>query len=443
MLGEHKRAIRSLALPLSISYLVLQVNLFVDIYWAAGLGVDPLSSIGTMSPVYYMLSAIGVGLGVGVSSRAAFYMGKTDKESASKIITNTIVLAILLSALISLAMFPLIDPLISFMGADGIHDFCVAYCTPFFLMIVAITMNGVVAGMLRAEGARGRSVIILISTAVANVILDPILIYVLDMGVAGAGWASSLSSLVSTILGLSWYAAGKTAIPLKLRRDYVNKQMMSEVFDIGGPRSFESLITNASNILQRLIIIAVGGTTGVMLYSVPMRYPMLAEVPSDAIGAAAIPVCSAALGQNDPEKMKRGMIYSAKLSMGVSLTLCALILIFAEPMMSVLSYSPDVAEHFDELVWILRVYALLIPLDGYRKLGSCLMQVLGRSGTSTLLMMFWAFLKIALYYVAFLTGSFENLIIMVTIVYSLGGVIMMCATYHYVKKKYPRQIPTL
>ena len=92
MLGEPKRAIRSLAVPLSVSYLITQVNMFVDSVWTTSLGSNVASAIATITPIYWMIMAGGTGLGVGASSTIAYRLGQRNNQKANELAANALFL---------------------------------------------------------------------------------------------------------------------------------------------------------------------------------------------------------------------------------------------------------------------------------------------------------------------------------------------------------------
>ncbi len=432
MLGEPRHAIRSLALALSISYLVVQLNSFIDSYWTTGLGDTAVSAIATMNPVYWIVTSVGIGLGVGVSSTIAFHLGKGNMERTGLLASNSLMIGFLASIAVSIITFLILDPMVTFIGADDIREECVEYAFPFALMASSLILNGIVTGLLRSEGSRMKSVILLLISAGLNMILDPILMFEMGFGVAGAGWATCIGALISTLLGLYWYSAGKMAVKISRSSIRFDASASRELLGVGGPRSAEALITGFTNVVQRVFIVAVGGTAGVLLYNLPFRYVTLIVVASEALGAAMIPVCSAALGQNNREKMLHGIRYTVILSVIISSILAILMFLFAEQLADLFMNDPTMEQHREDLIWVIRMYSILIPFDGLRKIGSCMLQVVRRSRVSTRAMLVWAFVKLSLYWIASLY-SFEMLICSAVIAYVFGGLWMMALGYHYTK----------
>ncbi|MBO7351384.1 MAG: hypothetical protein J6U12_00455 [Candidatus Methanomethylophilaceae archaeon] len=434
MLGDPKKAILAMILPLTVSYLITQVNLYVDTFWTSGLGASVSSAISTIAPIYNIVSGVGVALGVGASATIAFRLGQGDFKTSNNLAGNTIILALIFSLISSLLVYFLSGPIVIAIGAEDIYDECMEYVLPYVLMSWALILNGTIAGLLRSEGAAKKSMTVLIVSAVFNMVLDPLLIYILDWGVFGAGMTTSLSSFIATALGIVWYVSGKMHIKLDREAFRPSKDSMKEVLVVGAPKTAETAITQSINMAQRIFFIVAAGTVGVMLYNIPWRYVALAAVPISALGAFLIPICSAALGQRKPEKMEAAIGYSAKFTLTVSVVIAVFIFVFADILMDVFTYSESMAEQKEMLVWVTRMYCILIPPYAFTLLGNSILQALKKSMVCTVLVLCWGVLKLICYAVAS-QYSFEAIIISFVVLQYINGIVMMSLALHHTKKK--------
>lgn len=400
LLGEPKGAIKALAIPLLVSYLIVQVNLYVDTFWTSGLGSAASSAISTITPLYSIITAIGTSLGVGATSTIAFRLGKGDYEKASNMAGNALVLGLITGVLLSGIIYVLYDPLVNFMGADDVRSLSWDYVLPYLLMSWALISNSIVAALLRSEGAGKKSMIVLISSAVVNMSLDPLLIYVLDLGLFGAAMATTFSALFTAILGLCWYAGDKMAI--KLNRDAFRVQWssMKEVLSVGAPKATDSLINNVIILTQRMFIISIAGTVGVMWFNMPWRYVSLSSVPAEALTAAMIPVVAAAMGQRNASKMNFSMNYVAKTNFCIAAFFTVLVFIFADPLIGVFTRDPTMEENRDMLVWTLRMLSLCIIPSSFTHYFSSTLQAMKCAIKSTKVMLFWGVVKLTLIAIA-------------------------------------------
>ena len=90
MLGDPRKAILSMTLPLIVSYLVVQVNLFADTAWCSLLGSDASSAISTICPIYSILTGVGIGLGIGASTSIARCLGRDERAHANGLAAQTV-----------------------------------------------------------------------------------------------------------------------------------------------------------------------------------------------------------------------------------------------------------------------------------------------------------------------------------------------------------------
>ena len=376
MLGDPKKAIRSMLLPLMVSYLVVQINLFADTSWCSGLGSDATSAVSTISPFYWIVAGLGTGLGIGAATAIARCLGRHDHDSANRLASQTITLSVIIGIATTPILFLAVGPAIGMMGAEDIGGLCRTYIYPQILAGTLVIMDGTVSGIIRAEGAAKRSMMVLMIGAAVNIVLDPIMIYTLGMELAGAGWATVIASAASAGVGLLWYRRGK--LFLQIRRCDMRPVLsdMKDILFVGIPRATESMLISVMSMVQRIFVIACGGTAAAMFYNIPWRFVSLAEVVSEAIGSALIPVCSAALGCRDMKKASIGYRYSIALSMVIMVAIAAVLFVFAEWVIIPFTYAPSMAALRPEFVHVLRIYALLIPFIGMIDIGSSILQSL-------------------------------------------------------------------
>ena len=433
MLGDPKRALRGMLLPFIISYAVVQVNLLADTMWCAGLGAEANSAVSTMSPFVWILSDVGTGLGVGASVAIARAIGRGDREHASRLCTQMVVLSVFIGLLTSVALYLLIRPSIHLIGADDVMEGCVDYMMPMIVLCTFMILDGVFAGLIRAEGGARRVMVLLMSVAVINIVLDPILIYGFGMGVTGAGLATALATVPSVILSIYWYAAGHLNLRIDLRG---YRPILSDIKDllyVGIPRISESTIVNVMSFVQRVFVIICAGTAGVMIFNMPWRFVALGIVPAMAICAAMVPICSAAMGQRDLGKAKSGFRYATKLALGISIPLSLTIFLLAEPLMVPFTIEDTMRVLRPEFVETLRIYALIIPFWCMIELGSAIMQSLRKAQFA----MVMSLLRNAMICVLFLFAcQYDMTAISLTLLLSevIGGFSMYGLALYFVHK---------
>ena len=433
LLGDPKKALLVMFVPLAVSFLVSQVNSFVDASWCSGLGVDASSAITIISPVYWIIASVGIGLSVAAVATVSFCIGANDSSKANRLASQILIIGLVSSILMSILMFILLDPIIDFMGAGDVSKLAKDYVGPFLIMSWASIVSSIIAGIIRAEGAAKKSMMVLISSVALNMILDPILIYTLGMGVAGAAWATCISALFSVILGLSWYVRDKMFVKMRLKGFKFNGKDVREILNVAAPRTIESTIIEITNLIQRVFIIFVAGTAGVAIFSLTWRYIAIAIIPSAALSSALIAVCSVALGQRNFKKAKAGVNFATKFSLIVCTIISVFVFIFADQLVILLSLSESMVELRPIMAWALRIYCLLIPFYAFKDLSSAILQSIRMSKKAALATLLINIMKLVLSGIASLY-SFEAIFYSLIISNATGGILMVVWARKELKK---------
>lgn len=434
LLGDPRKAILSMTIPILISIIIGQINMFVDTIWCSSLGIDALSAISLTSSLYFLIVGIGNGIGIGASVSISRCIGADDKKGADSRARQILVIM----AIISLALIPvllvLMRPIISIIGGEEIMEECVRYITPMFLLCPITIINGVVAGILRAEGAAKKSMIVSASSAVVNMILDPILIFGFDLGLEGASTATMLSGVVSIAIGFGWYLRKKTYVCLNFKNFSFVKKELLDIFHVGIPQMVELNIMSFFNLILVMFVVSCGGTEGLAVYNTPWRIVMLAMVPASAIASAMIPVCSAALGQNDVFKARTGFYFSTKAALIFGISIAVTIAVLANYCVLLFTYEPGMEIYRDEIVKVIRIYAIFMPCYGLISIGSSMLQALRKSQYSLVSALLRNVLLIGIYaYTS--TISMDAIYWGLVIGEIIGGVMMMGIALSEFRKK--------
>jgi len=400
MLGEPKAAIRGMILPFLIAMAVVEINQFVDTFWVSGLGTASASAVSTIVPVYGLMMCAGLGISAGITTSAAFRLGRGEREAAGRLAANAVILGIIFAVVASIIVGVCLNPIIDIMGAQDVREEAIQYMLPYIFMSPTVILIAILGGMLRAEGSATKSTIIQAISAILNMTFDPILIYYFDMGVFGAGLATTLSSMLALFIGLYWYLKKKTVIDINRSNFRPDRAAMSEVMGVGGPKTVQMFISNLTDFLQRIFLIIAGGTNAVMFYNYSWRYIGVVTLPGRAVDTAMLPVCSSAYGQSDLEKMKVGYFYSIKLVVIFGIVFAVFLFVFAEPLMSIMTQEESMHEVLSTFIWTLRVSCFLIPFSALMGVFSSILQTMKKAKIPMYYYMIWGFIKLGLYAIA-------------------------------------------
>jgi len=378
MLGSPKKAIMEMAVPMILAILASSLTGLVDAAWISGLGPDALAALGILFPLFFIVVGVSSGISVGASSAIARHIGAGNKDAAERTASVAFTLTIVTGILFSALMLVIARPLITAIGGADIIDLCMEYANIMLIFAIAFFINAYMAGLLRSEGNARRSMIIMMTFAALNLILDPIFIYTFGWGLSGAAYATVVAFTIATIPAFYWYFVKKdTYLTLRIGKPHFDKVITKDIFRVGIPASVEFMAISVSVMLMNMILVSVGGTDGVAIYSSGWRILQIVMIPCLGIGSAAIPICAAAYGARDNVKVKQAFMFSIKISVVLMTMLSALLALSAGIVTGLFTYSADTAYLHEDMTLFIRISCVFLPFIGFGVLSSSLFQSMG------------------------------------------------------------------
>ena len=374
MLGDPKKAIYVTVIPFMISIFIGQVNMLADVMWCSGLGSDYISAIQVVSPIYWVIFDVGLGIGLGCNVLIARRIGAGDRIGAQSIISHGFILAVAIAIILAPLMFILISPMMSWMDASQLTDMSVSYLLPILICNVFQVLSPTLSGFLRGEGAAKKSNYAIIIGTVINIVLDPVFIYGLEMGVMGAGIATAISFIISSSVMIHLYISGNTTLRMTFKGFKFQLSEAKEIMFIGFPKMIEMFMMDLLDAFNRVFLIQCGGIDAVTLFSVPFRLLILAAMVSNSFGMALTPVSSANLGAKRPDKSIVAYKVCLKCMFMISFGLMVVYLVFAEFLIMPFLQSESMVIMEPALVDILRIDAFMIPAIGLSFICNAMLQ---------------------------------------------------------------------
>ena len=217
--GSVKRLMVKMAVPALVGQVVnLLYNIVDRIYIGhiPEIGGTALTGVGLFTPILMLITAFAMLCGAGGAPRAAIAMGKGDKEGAEKIIGNCFTVLMLLSVVLTAVFYFAAPTLLRlFGGSDATLPYAVDYARIYILgSIFVLTVMGMNT-FITTQGFAKFSMLTTVIGAGINIVLDPIFIFLLDMGVKGVALATVISQAVSAVWILCFLTGKKTILKLK------------------------------------------------------------------------------------------------------------------------------------------------------------------------------------------------------------------------------------
>jgi len=266
--GDPKKAINKLSLPIIASMFLIFANNIIDSIWVAGLGAEPLAALGYITPLFMIIVGFGNGIGAGGNSLISRFIGAEDKTSANNAAIHNLILSVIVSIVISVIFLVFLEPLLVMMGASSVLGYAMDYGFIVFACTIALLMPPIVGGAFRAEGDIKRATLPIALAAIINMILDPIFIYTLNMGIAGAAWATALGPFISLLLMFYWIFVKKDTFLSYNLKDFTNDfGMYKDILVVGIPASLEQLVLSVLTIFVNYMLTIVSGPVAVAVYT--------------------------------------------------------------------------------------------------------------------------------------------------------------------------------
>ena len=205
LLGDPKKAIVKLSIPIIVAMSVQTIYSLTDTFWVSGLGADALAAVGFAFPFFVIQMALTGGLGVGGGAAISRRIGARDKTGADNVAVHVFVIMLVLTVALTVLGLALIKDLFMYSGAGKTTGLGVEYARVIFAGSFVFFFTNVANSILRSEGDSKRAMKAMILGSVLNVVLDPIFIYPLGLGVAGAALATVVSYASSGLLMFYWF----------------------------------------------------------------------------------------------------------------------------------------------------------------------------------------------------------------------------------------------
>ena len=241
------KALMALGVPIMIGMLINALYNLVDAYFVGGLGESPMGAISIVFPLGQVVVGLGLMFGNGAASYLSRLLGRGDRETANKVASTALYSSVIIGAIIIIFATIFIQPILALLGAtETIMPYALTYARIYVISCIFNVFNVTMNNVAASEGAAKTTMCALLLGAVLNIGLDPIFIYGLDMGVAGAAIATAISQFVSTLVYLTYAIRKKSAFSFSFKDFKPSRQIYAEVLKIGVPTLTFQLLTSLS-----------------------------------------------------------------------------------------------------------------------------------------------------------------------------------------------------
>ena len=378
ILGDPRRSLIAMVVPIAIGMVVQSLNNFVDAVWVSDLGTAALAATGVVFPFFFLLIGVGNGLGVGASQAIARRIGVGDREGAGRVAAQVLVIGLVVGFAIAALFAVLAEPIFVAAGAGMYLDEVMAYGVPIMVCAPVYMMSFIFSALLRSEGDARKSMAIQVAGVAVHMAMDPVLIFGLGMGVTGAAVASALSAAMAALMALRYYSSGRMYVTLSFKGFRFDRALDRDILRVGLPASLEMVLLSVSTLFMNIIIESVDPVNGVAVYTTGWRILDLLMVVAVSFGSALVPICAAAFGQRSYARIRETYAYALRYGVSIMVAIAAVAMVAAPLLVHMFTYSGSASALSEEMTRFVRIGCLFLPFSMIGILTSSLFQSVGK-----------------------------------------------------------------
>lgn len=372
------------AVPASIGILVMSLNILVDtIFVGNWIGSIAIAAINVVLPVSFFIAALGMAIGVGGSSIISRALGASHDEKALKTFGNQITLTLMLT--VSMAVLGLIftdNILLSFGGKGDIFEpakmyyTIVLYGVPFW----ALCMMG--NTVIRAEGKPKFAMYAMMIPSVGNLLLDYIFINVLDFGMEGAAWATTISYVICFLFILWFFSSKHSELKISLHHFGLNPSIVREISSLGFVTLARQAVVSITYLFMNNILYNLGGEVSVTAYAIVARMLMFTMFPVLGITQGFLPIAGYNYGAHNYSRVRQTINKAIKDASILATLVFIVLMFFPETITRMFTSDIEVIKQTpSDMRWVFAA----TPIIAVQLIGGAYFQAIGKAIPALLL----------------------------------------------------------
>lgn len=325
--------ILSMSLPMVLSMMVNSLYNIVDSFFVAQISEDAMTALSLVYPVQNFVNAIGIGFGIGINAVIAIHLGAGDEKMANMATTQGMLLALIHAVILTVAGIAVMPGFLRmFTSSEKVIDLGIRYSVIVFLFTFAIVLGVAFEKVFQAVGAMKVTMLSLMCGCIANIILDPVLIFGLGpfpaLGIEGAALATGLGQVLTLVIYIAVYL--RWPIRVKICRKYCrpDRRMIARLYAIGIPATLNlalpSLLISALN-----AILASFSQIYVLVLGIYYKLQTFLYLPANGFVQGMRPVIGFNYGAGEHRRVKQ--IYRIVLCMSGLIMIFGTIICLAVP----------------------------------------------------------------------------------------------------------------
>ncbi len=365
------------SIPAIIGMMVNALYNIVDRIYIGRLGPLAMTGIGLNLPFMTLLMAFSMLIGIGASAIISIRLGEKNKEGAEKILGNAFVLIIAIMIIVSAVGLIFRRPLLYFFGAS---DATIGYALDYITVILAGALfQGLGFGLnniIRAEGSPNIAMFTMLIGAIINIILDPILIFGLDMGIRGAAVATIISQAVSMTWVLYHFMSGRSKVTLLKENLKLDAKAIESIISIGMAPFFMQVAASIVTIVSNNVLKSHGGDIAISAMTVIQAIAIFFLMPVFGINQGAQPIIGYNYGAKRYDRVKKTLFLATLAATAICLVGFILTQFFTTTMIK--AFNSDAAL-LEVATTGLHIFLSMLPIIGFQVVSANYFQAVNKA----------------------------------------------------------------
>ena len=346
-------------------------------------GALALSGLGVTMPLFTILGAFCVAIAIGGSTNISIKLGEGNKEDAEKILGNTFALEFVVAVVIILIGIFFLDDILYLFGAskDTItyaRDYMSVIFAGAWFNLPGFSLNSAI----RAEGNPKLASKMMIVTCLLNLILDPIFIFVFDMGIKGAAVGTVICQLTICLWSLHYFTIGKSNLKLKLKNIRLEKKFIKIIVIVALTPLFMEMAAGFIHLITNRVLQVYGGDLAIGAMTTVTSISLMFLMPVFGLSQGMQTIIAYNYGAKQIDRAKKTLLMALVAATGLLAVGCILIQMFPEFFVSIFTKDKGL---MDLAVNGININLITLPTIGISILGSVYFQCIGRAKLSMIL----------------------------------------------------------
>ena len=385
-LGSEKLfpLLMKMSIPAIVGMMAAALYNVVDTIFV-GRGVGPLGIAGLSIafPLQLIVQSFAMMIGIGAASIISRRLGEKRYDDAENALGAAVAAIIIIGILILIVMLAFTDPILRLFGASEVTlPYARVYIRHIVWIFPFLAFNMAANNMVRAEGNPKIAMLTMLIGITVNIILDPIFIFVFNMGIKGAAIATDIGLFLSFIWILGFYLRKKSTVPLRVTKIKLRLKKVLEMAALGFPNFVQSAGMSILVMIINNTLLRVSGDYAVSTYGMLMRLLSFVIMPMIGLSQGFQPIAGFNYGARAFDRVKHILLLTVLSGTVVAVFFYGLIMIVPEKILGLFTTEPELIA---SSISALRTASLIMPVVGIQLVSTIYFQAIGKKAVALVL----------------------------------------------------------